>query len=136
MDIPGAGSSRLGVLGQSHEGRTRRSECNHVGVRIRRADSLIPGRARRHRHVRGLGERGGAIRVEDRYRERLVIAQLAVAHGNYRRGSTGIRKAGRQEHVAGRGPGPGVVVVTVTYVGPDTLLNESGFPSGSVATRV
>src|SRR6266404_5336483 len=30
-------------------------------------------------------------------------------------------------------PVPGVVVVTVAYVGPDTLANVNGFPSGSVA---
>src|SRR5438093_562796 len=30
-------------------------------------------------------------------------------------------------------PVPADVVVTVAYAGPDTLLNASGFPSGSVA---
>ena len=33
-------------------------------------------------------------------------------------------------------PVPCVVVVTVTYAGPETLLNVSGFPSGSVAVIV
>jgi hypothetical protein len=33
-------------------------------------------------------------------------------------------------------PVPGVVVVTVAYVGPDTFVNVSAFPSGSVAVNV
>src|SRR2546425_1097857 len=33
-------------------------------------------------------------------------------------------------------PVPGDVVVTVTYVGPDTLANVIGLPSGSVAVNV
>src|SRR5262245_5621588 len=33
-------------------------------------------------------------------------------------------------------PVPPVIVVTVTYAGPDTLLNVREYPSGSVAVRV
>ena len=79
-----------------HEPRPRcLRERQGVPVRIARREHLIRRRTLGHRHVGRLVQSRRAVHVSHRDRERLVVAQAAVARPDRRPVAPRVREAGR-----------------------------------------